>query len=93
MILTGRKGREWPVELRSWRSSSKDKVVFGSGWQLFVQEQALRAGDILVFRRDGDSRLHVLTFDHQSGCEKIKPIFTDNLFGSSRCLIAKELYL
>lgn len=76
MILVGRNGHDWPVRLA--RSSSTDSIVFiGGGWKRFVEEQSLQVGDILVFRYGGDFRFDVLTFDHESGCEKTKPFFTN----------------
>uniref|UniRef100_A0A0E0D3S2 TF-B3 domain-containing protein n=1 Tax=Oryza meridionalis TaxID=40149 RepID=A0A0E0D3S2_9ORYZ len=44
-------------------------LVFGSGWESFVNAHDLNMGDFLVFKYNGDFLLQVLIFD-PSGCEK-----------------------
>lgn len=63
--LEGPSGRTWLVVIRR----SAEGTFFTSGWPKFVQDQALRELEFLVFRYDGDTRFTALVFG-TSGCER-----------------------
>nr|CAB3478160.1 unnamed protein product [Digitaria exilis] len=63
--LEGPSGRTWLVVIRR----SAEGTFFTSGWPKFVQDQALRELEFLVFRYDGDTRFTAMVFD-TSACER-----------------------
>jgi hypothetical protein len=63
--LEGPSGRTWLVVIRR----SVEGTFFTSGWPKFVQDQALRELEFLVFRYDGDTRFTAMVFD-TSACER-----------------------
>ncbi|TVU35254.1 hypothetical protein EJB05_17132, partial [Eragrostis curvula] len=63
--LEGPSGRTWLVVIRR----SAEGTFFTSGWPKFVQDQALRELEFLVFRYDGNTRFTAMVFD-TSGCER-----------------------
>ncbi|GJM93280.1 hypothetical protein PR202_ga09825 [Eleusine coracana subsp. coracana] len=63
--LEGPSGRTWLVVIRR----SAEGTFFTSGWPKFVQDQALRELEFLVFRYDGDTRFTAMVFG-TSGCER-----------------------
>ena len=63
--LEGPSGRTWLVVIRR----TAEGTFFTSGWPKFVQDQALRELEFLVFRYDGDTRFTAMVFD-TSACER-----------------------
>ncbi|KAJ4818971.1 B3 domain-containing protein [Rhynchospora pubera] len=63
--LRGQSGHKWQVDLMQ----SKDDLYFESGWKDFVFDHSIQAGEILVFRYEGQSNFSVQVFD-RSACEK-----------------------
>ncbi|KAF8678601.1 hypothetical protein HU200_046219 [Digitaria exilis] len=63
--LEGPSGRTWLVVIRR----SAEGTFFTSGWPKFVQDQALRELEFLVFRYDGDTHFTAMVFD-TSACER-----------------------
>ncbi|XP_047056869.1 B3 domain-containing protein Os01g0723500-like [Lolium rigidum] len=63
--LEGPGGRTWRVVIRR----TAEGTFFTSGWPQFVQDQALRALEFLVFRHDGGTRFAAMVFD-KSACER-----------------------
>jgi hypothetical protein len=63
--VEGPGGRTWRVVIRR----TAEGTFFTSGWAQFVQDQALRALEFLVFRHDGGTRFAVMVFD-KSACER-----------------------
>ncbi|CAO1945140.1 unnamed protein product [Urochloa humidicola] len=63
--LEGPSGRTWLVVIRR----NADGTFFTSGWPKFVQDQALRELEFLVFRYDGDTRFTTIVFD-TTACER-----------------------
>ncbi|KAL6845071.1 hypothetical protein ACP4OV_024566 [Aristida adscensionis] len=63
--LEGPSGRTWLVVIRR----SAEGTFFTSGWPKFVQDQALRELEFLVFRYDGDTRFTAMVFD-KTACER-----------------------
>lgn len=64
--LEGPSGRTWPVVIRR---TAAEGTFFASGWTKFVQDQALRELDFLVFRHDGGTRFAAMVFD-KTACER-----------------------
>lgn len=46
-----------------------DNLFFDKGWPVFLRDNFIECGDLLVFRYDGELHFTVQIFD-QSGCEK-----------------------
>jgi hypothetical protein len=63
--LEGPSGRTWQVVIRR----TAEGTFFASGWAQFVQDQALRELEFLVFRHDGGTRFAAMVFD-KSACER-----------------------
>ncbi|CAL4974301.1 unnamed protein product [Urochloa decumbens] len=63
--LEGPSGRTWLVVIRR----NAEGTFFTSGWPKFVQDQALRELEFLVFRYDGDTRFTAMVFD-TTACER-----------------------
>lgn len=63
--LEGPGGRAWQVVVRR----TAEGTFFASGWSKFVQDQALRELEFLVFRHDGGTRFTAMVFD-KSACER-----------------------
>ena len=63
--LEGPGGRAWRVVVRR----TAEGTFFTSGWAQFVQDQALRELEFLVFRHDGGARFTAMVFD-KSACER-----------------------
>ncbi|CAO2194552.1 unnamed protein product [Urochloa humidicola] len=63
--LEGPSGRTWLVVIRR----NAEGTFFTSGWPKFVQDQALRELEFLVFRCDGDTRFTAMVFD-TTACER-----------------------
>lgn len=63
--LEGPSGRTWLVVIRR----SAEGTFFTSGWPKFVQDQALRELEFLVFRYDGDTHFTAMVFD-TTACER-----------------------
>ncbi|KAJ7967394.1 B3 domain-containing transcription factor VRN1-like [Quillaja saponaria] len=52
-------GDDWLVKLRK----ADSKLWFDSGWHLFVEHYSIRAGYLIVFKYEGDSKFRVSVFD------------------------------
>jgi hypothetical protein len=63
--LEGPSGRTWQVVIRR----TAEGTFFASGWAQFVQDQALRELEFLVFRHDGGTRFAAMVFD-KSACQR-----------------------
>ncbi|KAM0918915.1 hypothetical protein ACQ4PT_008540 [Festuca glaucescens] len=63
--LEGPSGRAWRIVIRR----IAEGTFFTSGWTQFVQDQALRPLEFLVFRHDGGTRFAAMVFD-KSACER-----------------------
>ncbi|KAI5000170.1 hypothetical protein ZWY2020_004759 [Hordeum vulgare] len=63
--LEGPGGRTWQVVIRR----TAEGTFFTAGWASFVQDQALRDLEFLVFRHDGGTRFAAMVFD-KSACER-----------------------
>ncbi|CAM0882478.1 unnamed protein product [Alopecurus aequalis] len=63
--LEGPSGRAWQVVIRR----TAEGTFFTSGWTKFLQDQALRELEFLVFRHDGGTRFTAMVFD-KSACER-----------------------
>ncbi|CAO2166232.1 unnamed protein product [Urochloa humidicola] len=63
--MEGPSGRTWLVVIRR----NAEGTFFTSGWPKFVQDQALRELELLVFRYDGDTRFTAMVFD-TTACER-----------------------
>ncbi|KAL5777881.1 hypothetical protein ACOSP7_010807 [Xanthoceras sorbifolium] len=63
--LVGPSGNMWHVDL----IEQNDDLYFDLGWPVFVRDNFIECGDILVFRYDGELHFTVQMFD-QSTCEK-----------------------
>uniref|UniRef100_A0ACD5VQG2 Uncharacterized protein n=1 Tax=Avena sativa TaxID=4498 RepID=A0ACD5VQG2_AVESA len=63
--LEGPSGCAWQVVIRR----TAEGTFFTSGWTKFVQDQALRELEFLVFRHDGGTRFAAMVFD-RSACER-----------------------
>eukprot|EP00268_Persea_americana_P026180 TRINITY_DN2556_c0_g2_i1.p1 TRINITY_DN2556_c0_g2~~TRINITY_DN2556_c0_g2_i1.p1 ORF type:complete len:302 (+),score=33.06 TRINITY_DN2556_c0_g2_i1:51-956(+) len=65
-ILRCPNGKVWPVKVKQ----DAGHLFFRKGWQDFVKDNSLEAGELLVFRYDGNSGFDVQIFG-KSGCEKL----------------------
>ncbi|KAH9309576.1 hypothetical protein KI387_037487, partial [Taxus chinensis] len=65
MILQGLGARQWTVKL--WGNSTR--LEFRQGWEKFVQDHTIEAGDFLVFKYICGSYFRVRIFG-RNGCEK-----------------------
>ncbi|KAM3351291.1 hypothetical protein ACQJBY_023351 [Aegilops geniculata] len=63
--LEGPSGRTWQVVIRR----TAEGTFFTAGWAKFVQDQALRELEFLVFRHDGGTSFAAMVFD-KSACER-----------------------
>uniref|UniRef100_A0A0E0JNF8 TF-B3 domain-containing protein n=1 Tax=Oryza punctata TaxID=4537 RepID=A0A0E0JNF8_ORYPU len=63
--LEGPSGRTWLVVIRR----TAEGTFFTSGWPKFVQDQALRDLEFVVFRYDGNTRFTAMVFD-RTACER-----------------------
>jgi hypothetical protein len=63
--LEGPSGRTWLVVIRR----TAEGTFFTSGWPKFVQDQALRELEFVVFRYDGNTRFTAMVFD-RTACER-----------------------
>lgn len=63
--LVGPSGNIWDVDL----IEQNDELYFDQGWPIFVRDNFIECGDLLVFRYDGELHFTVQLFD-QSSCEK-----------------------
>uniref|UniRef100_A0A0D9V549 TF-B3 domain-containing protein n=1 Tax=Leersia perrieri TaxID=77586 RepID=A0A0D9V549_9ORYZ len=63
--LEGPSGRTWLVVIRR----TAEGTFFTSGWPKFVQDQALRDLEFVVFRYDGNTHFTAMVFD-RTACER-----------------------
>uniref|UniRef100_A0ACD5W051 Uncharacterized protein n=1 Tax=Avena sativa TaxID=4498 RepID=A0ACD5W051_AVESA len=77
--LEGPSGRAWQVVIRR----TAEGTFFTSGWAKFVQDQALRELEFLVFRHDGGTRFAAMVFD-KSACEREDLLLVSGCGGEAR---------
>ncbi|KAH9758456.1 B3 domain-containing protein [Citrus sinensis] len=65
VTLIGPSWDTWHIDL----IQQDDNLFFDKGWPVFLRDNFIECGDLLVFRYDGELHFTVQIFD-QSGCEK-----------------------